>query len=135
MMKPPSCRPFPAAAKYRRKAVRSLHYDGQILTIDIQGEGFAFARVIFRDPRGFRVLDESELCEFWNSYSEANGWLYEVDQGGWRELESHRPDFNASTFVDRFVEYLLVDDKCVSVLSEAPPEIVDLGTDPQRHRG
>ncbi|MGW4635432.1 hypothetical protein [Nocardia sp. NPDC004415] len=29
-------------------------------------------------------------------------------------------------------EYLLVDDKCVSVLCADPPEIIDLGTDPTR---
>jgi hypothetical protein len=64
-MNAPKCKPFPPAERYRRKVVRSLRYDGENLAVEIQGEGFAFARVVFRDPAGFRVLDERDLCEFW----------------------------------------------------------------------
>jgi hypothetical protein len=112
--------------------VRSLWYDGETLTVEIQGEGFAFARLVFHRPAGFRVLDERDLCEFWNEYSEPNGWLYEVEEGGWLELEAHRPLFNSPDFHPGLREYLLVDDKCVSVLAVQPPEILDLGADPDR---
>lgn len=126
-MKPPQCKPFPPAARYPRKVVRSLRYDGEVLVIDIQGERFAFARVIFRDPIGFRVLDERDLCEFWNTYSEPHGWLYEVEEGGWLELESHRPLFNSPGLFVELREYLVVDDRCISVLTIHPPEIHDVG--------
>lgn len=133
-MKRPKCEPFPSAARYRRKAVRSLSYDGETLTLDIQGEGFAFARVVFRRTVGFRVLDERDLYEFWDTYSEPNGWLYEVEEGGWLELESQRPSFTSLEVCVGLREYLVVDEKCVSVLTAQPPEFVDLGADPEQQR-
>jgi hypothetical protein len=54
-MKSPKCKPFPPASRYRRKVVRSLRYDGETLTVEIQGEGFAFAHVVFHRPARFRV--------------------------------------------------------------------------------
>jgi hypothetical protein len=131
-MKAPRCKPYPPAARYRQKAVRSLWYDGDTLAVEIQGEGFAFARILFRRPAGFRVLDERDLCEFWNTYSEPNGWLYEVEEGGWLELETHRPLFCSPDVHARLREFLLVDEMCISVLAVEPPEIIDLGADPQQ---
>src|SRR5262249_27626318 len=105
-MKPPRCSVFPPSTRYPHKVVRALHYDGEALVLDIQGEAFSFARVIFRDPVGFRVLDERDLCEFWNAYSEPNGWLYEVHEGGWLELERKRELFNSRDFFPGLREYL-----------------------------
>ncbi len=130
-MKPPKCKVFPPSVRYLEKVIRSLQYDGETLVIDIQGQEFSFARVIFRKVIGFRVLDERDLCEFWNTYSEPTGWLYEVEEGGWLELESKRELFNSPVFCPELKEYFLVDDKCVSVLSAEPPEILDLGIDPK----
>ena len=90
--------------------------------VDIQGEGSAQGRVVFRDVRGFRVLDEAELTEFWSSYAEPSGWLYEVHEGGWLCLEQLRATFNALRFPLR--EFLLVDDMCLSVWCEQMPEIL-----------
>ena len=129
-MKPPKCKVFPPSARYRDKVVRSIQFDGQTLVIDIQGEGFSFARVHFSNLIGFRVLDERELCEFWNTYSEPNGWLYEVEEGGWFELESTRKLFNWHGHNSDLKEYFLVDDQCISVLTANPPEIRDIGMDP-----
>jgi hypothetical protein len=70
--------------------VRDLRYSGD-LTIAIQGPGFSFAHVVFRQPIGFRVLDEADLTEYWNTYSEPRGWLWEVERGGWLELKRDRP--------------------------------------------
>ena len=94
-MRSPKCKIFPPSARYAKKVVRSLRYDGETLVIDIQGEGFSFARVTFQHVIGFRVLDERDLCEFWNTYSERVGWLYLVEEGGWLELESQRKLFNS----------------------------------------
>ena len=126
-MKPPKCKPYLPAARYSRKVIRSLRYDGETLVIEIQCEGFAFARLVFHRPAGFRVLDERDLCEFWNTYSQPNGWMYEVEEGGWLELETHRSTFNSPDFHAGLREYLLVDDMCISVLAVQPPDILHLG--------
>ena len=126
----PKCKAYTPALRYKRVVIRSLRHDHQTLDIDIQGEGFAFLRVTFRRPVGYRVLDERDLCEFWTDYHEGNGWLYEVESGGWLELESTRPMFNTPSFHPTVREYFLVCDMCISVLSNHPPELEDLGTDP-----
>jgi hypothetical protein len=131
-MEPPKCIPFPPSARYKRVVVRSLWYDRETLAIEVQGEGFAFARLAFRRPVGFRVLDERDLCEFWDNYHTGNGWLYEVQEGGWQELESHRALFNSPSFFAGLREFLVVCDKCVSILGINPPEIIDLGADPEQ---
>lgn len=130
-MNPPKCTVYPASTCYREKVVRSLRYDGQTLVIDIQGERFSFARVTFKRVVGFRVLEEHNLCEFWPTYSESFGWLYQVEAGGWFELESTRDCFN-EVAPRKLHEYFIVDEECISVLSLEPPEIQDLGSDPQQ---
>jgi hypothetical protein len=130
LLNAPICKLYEPAARYRRKALRSLHYDCERLTLEVQGEGFAFARVVFRNPIGFRVLDEGDLCEFWNTYSEPNGWLYEVERGGWMELERNRLDFLTPQIREGMREFLVVDDKCVSILALHPPKLIDLGSAP-----
>lgn len=83
-MSPPKCRPYPPSTRYKEVVVRSLWYDGETLAIEVQGEGFVFARVIFRHPAGFRMLDESDLCEFWNDYHTGNGGCTKSSRGaGW----------------------------------------------------
>ena len=126
----PVCVAVPEAKRYARIAVRAIAFDGSTLTLDIQGEGFSYARLVFRDVVGFRVLDERDLTEFWNTYSEPNGWLWEVRSGGWHDLERIRATFNPGEFVDGLREFFVVDDKCVSVLCRTPPELIELGADP-----
>src|ERR1043166_9282661 len=108
-MKPPECTVFPPSIRYTRKVVRSVRYDGATLVIEIQGEGSTFGRVVFNRPAGFRVLDERDLCEFWDKYNQRNGWLYEVHEGGWLELETARPLFNSPSFYSGLREFLVVD--------------------------
>jgi hypothetical protein len=59
-MKPPKCTVFQPSIRYKQKVVQSVHFDGVSLVIEIQAEGFAFARVVFNRPAGFRVLDERD---------------------------------------------------------------------------
>ena len=129
-MRPPKCKLYEPASRYPRKVVRSLHFDGSTLSIDIQGEGFAFARLVFGPPVWFRVLDECDLCEFWPAYSEPNGWLWEVQEGGWLELEAERALFSSPSMYPDLREFLLVDDQCVSILAVHPPHLHDLGAEP-----
>ena len=49
----------------------------------------------FRFPRGFRVLDEGDLLEFWGTEFWKSGlaqgsFLFEVLRGGWFDLEAQR---------------------------------------------
>jgi hypothetical protein len=125
-MRPPRCKPFEPARRIHRKVVQSVRFDGQTLLVDIEVKEGGRARVEFRNTVGFRVLDERDLTEFWNTYSEPNGWLYEVEAGGWLELERTRPRFDAPQFYGRVREYFIVDDKCISVLSNEAPQIVDV---------
>lgn len=125
----PECRLLAESSRYASKVVRDLRYDGRDLTIAIQGRGFSYAHVIFRRPVGFRVLDEGDLVEYWNTYSEPHGWLWEVLRGGWLDLERRRPYFWRDER-EGLREYFLVDNECINVLAWEPPEIVDLGADP-----
>lgn len=131
-MRPPKCTVFPPSTRYQRIVIRSLRYDNEgRLSVEVQGPEFSFASVVFRRPAGFRVLDERDLCEFWDNYHAGNGWLYEVHEGGWQELESHRPLFNSPSFFTGLREFMIVCDQCVSVLAVEPPEIIDHGEDPE----
>ncbi|WP_327145929.1 hypothetical protein [Nocardia sp. NBC_01327] len=110
--------------------MRDLRYDGD-LTIAIQGRRFSYAKVVFRAPVGFRVLNETDVTEYWNTYSQPHGWLWEVLRGGWLEMERQRPRFWRGEQAG-LREYFLVDEDCINVLAWEPPEIIDLGTDPTR---
>jgi hypothetical protein len=129
-MNSPKCKVFEPSLRYVRKNVRGLSYDGKELTIAIEGENSECAQIVFHYPAGFRVLDERDLCEFWNSYSESNGWFYEVEQGGWMELESRRSLFNSPSWHENLTEFLIVDNQCVSVFATRLPLIRDVGVDP-----
>ena len=124
----PKCVLIPEATRYRKKAVRIIRFDEPDLIIEVQGEGFSYARIVFRDVIGFRVMDEREITEFWNEYSEPNGWLWEVLDGGWLSLEKNRKDFNLLNLPTR--EFFVVDEFCVNIWCLNEPEIIDLGVDP-----
>ncbi|MEV0708218.1 hypothetical protein [Nocardia aurea] len=92
----PDCRLVAESSRYASKVVRDLRYDDD-LTIAVQGPHFSFAHVVFRQPMGFRVFDEADLTEYWNTYSEPHGWLWEVLRGGWLELERQRSTFGEAS--------------------------------------
>ena len=102
-------------------------FDGSCLAIEIQDDKNVFARITFKDVIGFRVLDERDLCEFWNRYSEPNGWLYEVHSGGWVELEKHREFFSTPDFFESDLkEFFIADNHCISILCVSVPLIEDV---------
>ena len=83
---PPKCTAYSPSSRFEQVVVRSLRYDKEGLNIAIQASGSSL-RIVVKRPAGFRVLDERDLCEFWAEYRTSNGWLYEVHEGGWQELE------------------------------------------------
>ncbi|BET26677.1 hypothetical protein RGQ30_21780 [Limnobacter thiooxidans] len=81
------------------------------------------ACVRFEWVHGFRVLDESDLTEFWQHCNLLNGWVFEVLSGGWRELENQRENFITGKS-DKVKEFLIIGtNECISILSEQPPAI------------
>jgi hypothetical protein len=41
---------------------------------------------------GFRLLDEGDLLESWSG-NRPQGWLWEIEKGGWLDLERFREGF------------------------------------------
>ena len=112
--------PFPSDSTTQ---LESLKFDSDGLLIAISSEKWN-AKVLFEQSYGFRVLDELDLTEFWSQCSLADGWLFEVTHGGWKELELTRPHFFSGR-QDWVREYLVVGlNECVSVLTKEQPSIV-----------
>ena len=85
-------------------------------------------QVLFRTPAGFRVLDESDLLEFWENHKHGSDWLYLVHEGGWNDLESSRDGYLSRHQTD-LNEYLIVGrNECVSILSYEQPVVLDIGS-------
>jgi hypothetical protein len=111
-------------------AITALFSDTQQLTISAWVERKPLEdhaiQVIFQRLHGFRVLDERDLVSFWKEGTgfEKGAWLYEVDSGGWLELESSRPCFSTPSIFPEVREYLVVGDRCVSVLAACPPRVI-----------
>jgi hypothetical protein len=82
--------------------------------------------VTFSSPRGFRVLDEGNLNEFWTDGSRSPGWIWQVTSGGWLDQECQRSGFiREMTPGDEFL--VLGQNDCVSVISPSPPRITQAG--------
>nr|WP_315260427.1 hypothetical protein [uncultured Duganella sp.] len=102
--------------------VQSVNFNLHELSISISSENWN-VEVIFQQTYGFRVLNELDLGEFLTQPEGilANGWIFEVADGGWKNLELTRPNFvsGRNSWVG---EYLIAGiDECVSVLSKERP--------------
>jgi len=83
--------------------------------------------VVFEHVVGFRTLDELDIASMWTEADKADlssTWLFQVDRGGWFDLESTRLDFYAQHEPKRPSEFLVVGyQACVSILSHAMPRL------------
>ena len=106
--------------------VTDISYDLHALRITLtfgDREGLVYA--IFRESRGFRVLDEGDLIEFWNPQTRPDGWLWRISAGGWLDLERTRSSF-ITGLGDQYMEFLVLGvNDCVSVIASAEP-VLDL---------
>lgn len=103
--------------------VSRIDYDGKLSILLDFGNSENPIYVVFDSPRGYRVLDEGDLLEFWEPDSRADGWLWKIIKGGWLDLESTRSGF-VSGLIGEYDEYLILgQNECVSVISNAPPVI------------
>lgn len=109
----------PVAAE-KTTQVESVSFGSDGLTVAMFSEHWK-AAISFPQTYGFRVLDELDLTEFWSKCSLAEGWLFEVESGGWKDLEKTRDHFHSGRHA-WVREYLVVGlNECVSVLSKDEP--------------
>ncbi|MFP8780489.1 hypothetical protein [Hydrogenophaga sp. RWCD_12] len=81
------------------------------------------AKVVFAQTYGFRVLDELDMAEHLSGCCLADGWLFEVACGGWKDFECTRPSFTTGR-LSWVREYLVIGrDKCASVLTKEEPVV------------
>lgn len=104
--------------------VTEVHYDLWLLRITLRFDHHDTpVYVEFDGVKGFRVLDEVDLTNFWSPEVRVDGWLLHVKSGGWSTLESTRSDF-ISGIAEDYDEYLLLGiNDCVSIFTYAPPRI------------
>lgn len=108
-------------------SVLAINYQSSKLRVQLSAgaEDEGSLLIVFKRPEGFRVLDEGDLLEFWESSMPGAGWLYLVHRGGWNDLESTRDGY-LSRHKANLCEYLIIGkNECVSVLCRQRPEIVD----------
>jgi hypothetical protein len=112
--------PFPADEATQ---VSSVTFSSSGLSVAVSSPQWA-AKVEFAQTYGFRVLDELDLAEFWSQCSLRNGWFFEVEAKGWKDLELTRAAFQSGR--QNWVrEYLVVGfNECVSVLTKEDPVVV-----------
>ena len=123
--------PVPVARQYEPSAayaglpeIAAINYDLWLLRITAHFPDLDHpVYVTFDAPRGFRVLDEGDLLEFWDKDVRADGWLWQVDSGGWLDLESSREGF-VSGLTGGYSEYLILGQhECLSVITNSGPTI------------
>jgi len=113
--------------------ITRIAYDLHNLVVHIEPTYDADPIVVtFDSSIGFRVLDEGNLLEFWDYFNLKDGWLFQISEGGWYELESKRNGFVSQHHSD-VREYLIIGvNECVSVLSAEPPKVVAPSPNKQR---
>ncbi len=94
--------------------------DTLIITVKIASDEFDLS---FDSPAGFRALDEGDLLEFWPDCSTQNGWLFEIESGGWFSFESNRSGFLSATNSELKEFFVTGANYCVNVLSWEMPSL------------
>lgn len=125
VIKKPVCESFEASKAFNGiPEVADINYDLWLLRITLSFKEIDNpVYVTFDTPRGFRVLDEGDLLEFWNNETRPKGWLWFVKSGGWYDLEKYRSGF-VSGVIGGYSEYLILgENECVSVITNDEPVI------------
>jgi hypothetical protein len=114
--------PFPFSEGHR---VVRVTYEPHHLAVHVQGaQGHPAFIVAFEGVTAFRVTDEGNLLNFWPTCSRANGWLFEVREGGWLSEQVGSAGNLIDAMNPRLREFLVTgDDDCVSVLSLTSPTV------------
>ena len=100
-----------------------MHYDVWNLRISLDFPDWSgVVYVDFESPLGFRVMEESDLLEMWDSRTDESHWLNRVKSNGWLDQEARREGFTSET--EDVKEYLVVGvNDCVSVMAFEHPTL------------
>lgn len=108
--------------------IYEVHFDSDSLTVRVSADVGGLV-VRFRKVVGFRFLDEGDILEFWpEDAAKRSGWIYEVNSGGWKELESSRDGFLSGDRADVKEFFVATVNGCLSVLCSAKPVFADCTT-------
>jgi hypothetical protein len=114
-------------------AMRWSDTESTLIEVVSKRTGRAFV-VEFESVIGLRMLGELDLASLWiESTNEIlkSTWLFQVNAGGWLELESTRGDFYIQHQETKPYEFLVGGyQECVSVLSPLPPHIQECTEEP-----
>lgn len=129
----PKCELIAESIRFDEVELLNIHYDmGSItgdstLTLQLESSTEGKFQIVFDSPEAVRVIDEGQICEFWNKYSTPNGWLWQVLEGGWIDLELQRSTFWGAEPPSPPLEFLIVGDQCVFVMAQMPPRFISRG--------
>ena len=115
----------PALAVPSESDIASVHFNGQSLSIEVareplEGGQFRGLRVTFQEVQGFRLLDESDLAQYWTAPGFVRGHhVLLVASGGWSAEENLRQGYEV-----RRREWLVVTgNRCLNVFASEGPQI------------
>ena len=102
----------------------NINYDQWRLTITLKFlKKVNPVYVTFDNIIGFRVLDEGDLLEFWDNDLRLNSWFWNVEKGGWTDLEKSRSGFVSGSH-NNSTEYLIIGiNDCISIIANDKPKI------------
>lgn len=112
----------PPLSKHESIEVIYIDFDIETLTITVLIDGDKID-ISFDAPAGYRVLDEGDLMEFWPNCSSYNGWLYEINSGGWLDQERSRSGFISAAKTDSKEYFVIGCNYCVNVLAWEEPSV------------
>jgi len=112
--------------------VGRIEYQHGLLRIRVDDVGQDLHVIVeFAEARGFRVLDERDLMEYWPACSVQNGCLYEIHASGWLQQESGRAGSSLVHMQPDTREFLVAGiNECVSVFSSTPPSVHQQASNP-----
>ncbi|MCP4975439.1 MAG: hypothetical protein GY931_04700 [Maribacter sp.] len=106
--------------------ITDIHYDLWTLKITLNFERQDYPTyLIFENVVGFRVLDEGDLLEFWNPEVRIDDWIWEIQEGGWTDLEKCRKGFLSATKSTDTEYFVCGINECLNVITNEHPKIYE----------
>lgn len=111
----------------------AINYDEWLLRVILSFQANHTVQRVYIDFNniiGFRLLDEGNLVEFWQDDC-PQGWLWQVLQGGWYDLEYQRQGFITAMIYgndkNKPLEFLVLSqNSCVSVITFNQPTLYQI---------
>ncbi|WP_287027969.1 hypothetical protein [Herbaspirillum sp.] len=124
-MKPVNAVPVPNQCTFRSSVdITQVRFEWGELAVTLTSGGDRKVVIAkFDEVVGFRVLEEGDLLEFWPVCSSDNGWLFQVLENGWFDLEAIRSGFLREKGLGISEYFIASQNSCISVLSGGVPSI------------